>query len=248
MPAYRLRALVLRKTKLGETDLIVTLLAEDGRQVRAVAKGARKPGARIGGKLEPLSTADLLLHTGRNLDVVAEAQLVDGRAGLLADYERTTAASVVADVLDKLSQEGLAEERFFALAEAALGELERADGAAVGGLVAAFLVKALAMAGYRPAVGSCARCAREEADGDVFSFEAGGALCGECAQRDETGSARFAREAREALAALLAARMREVPELGVPDAVVRECIGVLRAFLGYHTGARLRSLDVFTGG
>ena len=58
MPAYPLRALVLRKTKLGETDLILTLLAEDGRQVRAVAKGAaqarvavrRAPRAVLGGR------------------------------------------------------------------------------------------------------------------------------------------------------------------------------------------------------
>ena len=40
MPSYPLRALVLRKTKLGETDLILTLLAADGRQVREVHAGS----------------------------------------------------------------------------------------------------------------------------------------------------------------------------------------------------------------
>ena len=63
MPAYPLRALVLRKTKLGETDLILTLLAADGRQVRAVAKGARKSRSRLGARVEPFSILDLLLHT-----------------------------------------------------------------------------------------------------------------------------------------------------------------------------------------
>ena len=77
MPAYPLRALVLRKTKLGETDLILTLLSEDGRQVRAVAKGLRKPGSRFGGRLEPYSVVDLLLHTGRSLEVVTEARTVE---------------------------------------------------------------------------------------------------------------------------------------------------------------------------
>ena len=37
------RVVVLRKTKLGESDLILTLLSSDGSQIRAVAKGARKP-------------------------------------------------------------------------------------------------------------------------------------------------------------------------------------------------------------
>ena len=38
---YRTKVLVLDKTKLKETDLILTMLDERGRQVRAVAKGAR---------------------------------------------------------------------------------------------------------------------------------------------------------------------------------------------------------------
>ena len=37
-----IKAIVLKKTKLSETDLIVTLFTEEGVQVRAVAKGARK--------------------------------------------------------------------------------------------------------------------------------------------------------------------------------------------------------------
>lgn len=42
-PTYRCNALVLKKTKLGESDLILTCLKDDGSQLRAVAKGARKP-------------------------------------------------------------------------------------------------------------------------------------------------------------------------------------------------------------
>ena len=51
-PTYDARAIVLRKTKLGESDLIVTLLAQDGSQARAVAKGARKPARPFAARLE----------------------------------------------------------------------------------------------------------------------------------------------------------------------------------------------------
>ena len=44
LQTYKTLALVLRKTKLGERDLIVTLLAESGALLKCVAKGARKPG------------------------------------------------------------------------------------------------------------------------------------------------------------------------------------------------------------
>lgn len=58
---YRTKVLVLDKTKLKETDLILTMLDERGRQVRAVAKGARKPGGRLAARCELFCTVDMLL-------------------------------------------------------------------------------------------------------------------------------------------------------------------------------------------
>jgi DNA repair protein RecO (recombination protein O) len=118
MPPYPLTALVLRKTKLGETDTILSLLAEDGRQVRAVAKGLRRPGSKFGARLEPFSVVDLLLNSGRSLEIVSEARTVHAHAGLREDLERSEAAAVVADLLDKVSVEGQHEPRLFALADA----------------------------------------------------------------------------------------------------------------------------------
>lgn len=40
---YRTKVLVLDKTKLKETDLILTMLDERGRQVRAVARAPANP-------------------------------------------------------------------------------------------------------------------------------------------------------------------------------------------------------------
>ncbi len=63
---YRTKALVLDKTKLKETDLILTLVDERGRQIRAVAKGARKPGGRLAARCELFCTVDLLIARGRS--------------------------------------------------------------------------------------------------------------------------------------------------------------------------------------
>ena len=105
MPAYSARAIVLRRTRLGETDMIVTLLAEDGRQIRAVAKGLRKPTSKFGGRLEPGSEVDLLLHTGRTLDVIAECSSVDSHAALREDFDRQMAAAVAEDLLENLTRD-----------------------------------------------------------------------------------------------------------------------------------------------
>ena len=76
--SYRARCIVLAKTKLGEADLILTMLAQDGTQIRGVAKGARKPGnKRFGARLEPFSVVELQLYPGRSLETITEARCED---------------------------------------------------------------------------------------------------------------------------------------------------------------------------
>lgn len=79
---YRTKVVVLDKTKLKETDLILTMLDERGRQVRAVAKGARKPGGRLAARWELFCTVDMLLAHGRSLDVVSQAELMEAPLAL----------------------------------------------------------------------------------------------------------------------------------------------------------------------
>lgn len=244
MSSYTLRALVLRKTKLGEADIIVTLLAADGRIVRAVAKGMRKPTSRFAGRLEPASVADLLLASGRTLEIVSDARSVDLHAGLREDYERSTAASVVLDVLDKMAVEGQQEERLFGLACATLSALEKADIARLDALVTAFLLKAMAMHGYRPHLDSCVSCACAASDRTSFSLEAGGVLCPACG-----GTAPpLSTTTRELLTWLLAATMDEIAHAELPQRDVKAAFGLMRQFVTFHLPARLKALEFYANG
>lgn len=245
MPAYPLRALVLRKTKLGEADLILTLLASDGRQVRAVAKGARGRKSRFGARVEPFSVLDLLLHTGRNLEVMAEAETVASHDGIRSDYDRTTAASVVVDVLNKISVEGQAEPQLFEMSAVTLDVIESAPVEALRAIVLAFLLKALSMQGYRPTLDECASCAGDVPSvGAAFSLAAGGVLCGRCAAED-AAALPLSDGARAVLRTLIRARMADIPGLGIPEELQSEVMAVLRAYLAYHLPARLRALEYF---
>ena len=246
MPAYPVRALVLRKTKLGETDTILTLLADDGRQLRAVAKGLRKPGGRFGARLEPYAVCDLLLHTGRSLEVVTEAQTVASHSLLREDFERSSAAGVVADLLDKISVEGQSEPRLFALSTTVLDVMETAAIDSLPVLVIAFLVKAMAMHGYRPHLESCVCCAGDVKQSAEFSVASGGVLCPDCGSLD-AGSVQFGPEGRAWLETLMSARLSDVEGLGMPHAAIVDCFTLVRAFVAFHVPARLKALDFYAG-
>jgi len=247
--AHRVRALALKKTKLGETDLIVTFLAQDGSQVRAVAKGARKPGSRIGGRVEPLSVVDLLLHPGRSLYTITEAELVSAHSPLREDLDRSMAASVVADFLDKVSVEEQAEERLFGLASATLDAMDHAAGDTLLGLLTAFLLKGIAMHGYRPQFSACVSCGEHAVVAARFSIEHGGPVCAACENAGARGQlVRLSDPARAALVALMHARMAEVGELSIPHDVLLEAFGMMRAYVGHHVPARLKALAMYAAG
>lgn len=248
MASYRARALALKKTRLGESDLIVTLLAEDGRQLRAVAKGARKTGSRFGARLEPFTVADLLLSQGRTLDIVTEAQTARRFDGLTTDLDRFSAASVVVDFCDKVSVECQTEPHLFALSTTALEVMENAPVEALPALTVAFLLKGMGMLGYRPALTACASCggAVPAAGAARISLQAGGVLCSGCAQ-SAASTTRVSAGAVSALSALLWARLAEVPGLEMPRPLVAECLGLVRMLVTFHVPARMKALEMYRG-
>jgi DNA repair protein RecO (recombination protein O) len=242
--SYALRVLVLRKTKLGEADVILTLLSSDGGIVRAVAKGMRKPTSRFAGRMEPGSVVDLMLAPGRTLEVVSDARSVDLHSGLRADYDRSTAASVVLDVLDKMAVEGQPEERLFGLSCATLTALEIAEPSRIRALVTAFLLKAMSMHGYRPHLDSCVSCACTAEGRSGFSLEAGGILCPACGGAAPPLSA----GARDLLSWLLASTMDEIAGVDLPQREETEAFGLMRQFVAYHLPARLKALEFYASG
>lgn len=206
MPLYRDEGVVLRTAKLGEADRIVWLFTRGHGKVRAVVKGVRRTRSRFGARLEPFMRADVLVNTGRSLDVVSQAATIAAYADrIVSDYEAYTAANVIVETADKV----VAAEREpapdqYRLLIAALAALARGvhRPEAVGD---SYVLRALALAGWSPRLASCVVCGRtwEEAGrtGErYFSVPAGGLMC----EADHTPeSRRLGRGVGERLRALV---------------------------------------------
>ena len=179
MPVYRDEAVVLRTQKLGEADRIITLLTRRHGRVRAVAKGVRRTGSRFGARVEPFMQVDLQLYEGRSLDTVTQAETVAPYGErIVGDYARYTAATAVLETAERLTAEEREPSlRLYLLVVGALRTLAEAQHAPTL-VLDAFILRALAIAGYEPALDGCARCG---APGPHrwFSVSAGGLVCGE---------------------------------------------------------------------
>ena len=100
---YRTQAIVLSRRDFGESDRLLTLYTPLQGKIRAIAKGARKPSAKISGHVELFARSDCLIHRGRNLDILAQAELIDAYLGLREDLGRGAYASYVAELLDRFT-------------------------------------------------------------------------------------------------------------------------------------------------
>lgn len=234
---YRDEAVVLRTQKLGEADRIVSLLTRHNGRVRAVAKGVRRTTSRFGSRLEPFMHVDLQLAHGRSLDVVTQAVTVAPYGErICSDYGLYTTGTAMLETAERLVMEERepSVQQFLLLAGGlrVLAAREHDPGL----ILDSFLLRSMAVAGYAPSFGDCARCG---APGPHRSFTPahGGMLCPDCRM---PGTASPALETVVLLAALLAG------DWSLADASDprhrREASGLVAVYVQWHLERGIRSL------
>jgi len=238
---YRDDGIVLRTQKLGEADRIITVLGRHTGRVRAVAKGVRRTKSRFGARLEPFTHVDLMLHPGRSLDVITQAEVIRPYGDPLGgDYPRYTAGVAMLETAERFTP----EEKEPALRQLLL---------LIGGLRAlvehehdprlildAFLLRSLAVAGYAPVLEECARCGapgKGTTRLPAFAVPAGGMVCASCRP---PGAASPAAGSVALMLALLRGDWADADRSERRHQV--ECSGLVAAYLQWHLEHSIRSL------
>ena len=238
MALYREQAVVLRTHRLGEADRIVSLLTQTRGKVRAVAKGARKPGNRFSARLEPTSHVALQLYEGRNLDTITQAESMESFRGLRERLDALTPALAILEATDQVAQE---REANFPLYRMVVGALRTLADRPSPMVAPAFFWKLLALEGFHPMVEECVSCGTGD---DLVAVvpELGGAVC------DAHAPQRPAPEAGDALRVvrlILDGGLNEALAVSAgPLAIEVERLAV-RA-LEFHFERRLRSAALLT--
>ena len=260
-------AIVLRSLRFGEADRILHLFTKDHGRINAIAKGARRTRSRLGGRLEPMSRVELLLHEGRGeLATVTGADLLQAHHAVALDPYRVAVGSIGLEAMLRLFIERDANPRAFhalarfldvldagAPARAEHAPLLQGESAAESAgarplpparadpvldpLALSFQLKLLWLAGYLPHLASCAACGGE---GPLvaFSAAAGGGVCAVC----RADSVPLSAEGFLGLRALLERPLAEARDAGLTAAVARESVRVVQTLYEYHGGFRMRTL------
>jgi DNA repair protein RecO (recombination protein O) len=249
---YRDDGVVLRTQKLGEADRIITILTRRNGRIRAAAKGVRRTKSRFGARLEPFTHVDLLLYTGRSLDVITQAETVRPYGEpLVADYPRYTSGTAMLETAERFTpMEKEPVIRQFLLLVGGLRALTEAehDPRLV---LDAYLLRTLAVAGYAPALDECAVCGSPDPGGRpggiadeaapsssrFFSVAAGGLTCQSCRP---PGAATPSVATIGLMRALLRGDWARAD--ASPPRPQAECSGLVAAYVQWHLEHSIRSL------
>jgi DNA repair protein RecO (recombination protein O) len=230
-------AVVLRSIRYGEADRILHLYSETHGRIGAIAKGARKPRSRFGGRLEPFFRLDLILHEGRSdLMTVTSAATVDGYPRLRSSGAALTAGARACDAVLRLLDSAEANPPAYNLLCRYLSLLDDPAEARAAELTTAlsFRLKLALAAGFAPELASCARCGEAEHLAG-FSGAAGGVDCGGC----EGGSFPLSEEAHRFMVDSLAKPLNEAPAAEpMPLRQVERAVGET---LEHHAHVQLRA-------
>ncbi|KUO64051.1 MAG: DNA repair protein RecO [Gracilibacter sp. BRH_c7a] len=178
MAVYKADAIVIRSREYGEADKLLTLFSRERGKLEAVAKGVRKPKSTQRGGTQLFTYADFLLYKGKSLDTVNQVHPRESFIHLWDDFDRTIAASGIAELLDISTTRDQPEPELFTLTLGFLFLLKYVDPYIAQ---ASYALRLLNIHGYLPGLNNCVECGATVSGTQAFlSAEAGGLLCSSC--------------------------------------------------------------------
>lgn len=183
---YKYTAIILNKGDIGETDRIYTAYTLEGGKMKSVAKGVRKPEAKLASSLETLDVVDLTIVKNRGNGKISGSITERTFPALKGNLDAVWEVFRGVALFDRLVEIESVDKQLFLLL---LEYISTADDYAAEGLPSdkhillrlGFSLKLMELLGYRVEVGKCIACGHNFS-GTRFRFDChmGGFICQDC--------------------------------------------------------------------
>ena len=235
------RGLVLREAKYKESDKILTILTETDGKISAKARGVQRTRSKIAAASQLLSFSDFTFFGSRGKWTINEAESLEQFRALRGDIELLALGSYIAELLEAVANENVPEPEILQLGLNALYALSNRL-CPPAQVKAAFELRLMSLAGYRPQLDECAGCGRREPESGRLFPEHGEFFCPECRA---VGGLRMDRSVIDAMRYTLDADPRRVFAFRLPEAELRALGGVTEAYALYELDRAFGSLDYY---
>ena len=236
---YQTEAIVIKKTKLGEADTILTLYTPNLGKIQGFAKSLRKTKSKMAGHLELLTHSQISLARGRNIDTVTGAQTINSFLPLKSDLELSSCALYATELVNQFAADDVEDQPVFQLLLATLQRLSQGDNSDL--VLRYFELQLLNAVGYRPQLEQCVACHQPlKETTNSFSPGAGGMVCANC-RPSQPISYPLSWEAQKALRLLQGGNYESVSGMTLMPELSHQLEVVIRNYIRYILERELKS-------
>ena len=176
--------IVIRETKTGESDRILTVLTRSEGLISASAKHSLRLKNKLASATGLLVHSDFVLFKGKTMYVIDEAESKQMFFELRDGIDTLSLGLYMAELTGAIAQEGAqAGEYLDFLCEGLQLLCTRTLPAKQ--IKAVYELRLMSMAGYMPDFVACAHCGRYEGGAFYFDLQEGNILCADCALKQE---------------------------------------------------------------
>ncbi len=173
------KGLVLRETKVGDYDKIITLLTKEYGKISVSAKGSKNLKSRFLAGTQSFCYGSFTLFYSKGKYSLNELELLESFYGLRNDIASLALGGYICALANELSNENEENGELLALTLNALYLIVKNDREKAL-IKAVYELRALSISGYAPDLVACNGCGCFESDVVLFSVTEGLMWCKEC--------------------------------------------------------------------
>ncbi|MFC2014937.1 DNA repair protein RecO [Chloroflexota bacterium] len=245
---YQTEAVIIKKTRLGEADTILTMYTPGLGKIQGFAKSLRKTKSKMAGHLELITHSQVSLARGRNLDTITGSQTISGFVPLKSNLALTSHALYAIELVDQFTPGHVENYSLFNLLLETLENLCQLNNKDL--VLRYFELHLLDRVGYRPQLQRCVSCqAALEPVTNLFSPNAGGTLCPDC-RLTQSLTYPLSVNALKVLRLIQVSDYSIVSRLKIDHELFRELENLMRNYLRYLLEREVKSvawLDALKG-
>jgi len=228
---YQTEAIIIKKTKLGEADTILTLYTPNLGKIQGFGKSLRKTKSKMAGHLELLTHSQIALARGRNIDTITGAQTIDSFLPIKSDLDLASCALYATELVNQFAAADVEDYPVFQLLLATMQRLSQGSNSEL--VLRYFELQLLGEVGYRPQLEQCVACHKPLKEStNSFSPGAGGMVCANC-RPTQPFSYPLSLEAQEALRALQSNDYETVSGIILDSELSHQLAVVIRNYIRY---------------
>lgn len=245
-------AINLKSYNLSEADKIIVMYSKDKGLIRGVAKGVKKPKSKLGARMDLLVANTLMLHKGKNLDTICQAEVLNTFHKTRQDIDKIFYSMYVTEVVHNFGlEEDPGSEVIYNLLYKTLNAVSVAENKVEIMLaVIKFQLKMMIESGFSIEFETCLRCHHSVGEETMYFVPyLGGIVCKECAEYIHYNKKQMPYKLRDFFKQMAINDFDEKGEFETKanEKVCQVCFEALKEYIALKSPKKFKSTEMLQG-